>query len=227
MHFSRSPGDGAVDFGSGAQRPRLGPGPIGPRGARRRPRGHLAGLRGHLQVPLVSLQPSRISFTPLAVAPEAQGRDIRVAFLTPRSLNSAALWVKFTNAFFVPPLRTRSGGSAYLRFAAPRHTKVPRARLYTRTRHVPPPCPLSLAPGSRMLRASPPSHPLQASSPRPGAPGALPGPCLQLGTAPRLGVHRPPGAASEQTDTSEDVCSRSGCSGEGNFIYFYCGFSTP
>lgn len=153
-----------------------------------------------------------------------------MSFLTPRSLNSVALWVKFTSAGFVPPLRNRNGGSAYLRLAAPHHTKVPQAPLYTRTHHVPRPCPLPPAPGRCAERPGgesiAPSSSLQASL-RHLEPTAAAGPCLQRGAAPRR-VHRPPGAASEHAGTPEHVCPRSRCSGESNFISFYwVFFPTP
>lgn len=145
-----------------------------------------------------------------------------MSFLTPRRLNSAALRLKFTNARFVPPLRTRNGWNAHLRFAAPRRTKVPQARLYTRAHHVPPPCPLSrhrgAAPGVPGAESIAPSS-SPAGDPVDPYPDPPAGPCLRRGAAPRRS--RRPAGLPQQTGTSEGVCPRSRRSGERNFVSFY------
>lgn len=191
-------------------------------GAPRGPCGHPAGLRGNPQQLLLSLQPSRIPFTPLAVTPEAQGRAIRVSFPTPRSPNLAALWAGFTNAAFAPPLRTGTEGvftsvsQHFVTLKSPKpgctHTSPSPARS---------PGHRGAAPGLLGAESIVPFSSPTGSSCHPEPPAGC-GPCLQLGAAPRR-VHRPPGAASEQTRTSEDVCTTR-CRGEGNFIYFYWGF---
>lgn len=122
---------------------------------------------------LISLQPSRIPRAPPA-APQRLGPGCQGVAPRPEKPQHRCA-VQVHQCQFCTS--RRKGGSAYLRFAAPRLTKAPQARLYTQ---VPPPCPLPPAPGAVPgvpgLRASPPSHPHR----HPEAPG----PCLRLEQLP-------------------------------------------
>lgn len=215
MHFSRYPGDGAVDFGSGAQHRGWGRGrqvPAEPGGdpadTRRFPRGILRCSWSLCSPPECPLHLWR---QPRGAGPGSQGV---VPHPKKPQLHCA---VQVHQHRLCPLAKGQERSDAYLRFQPLVTLKVPQPGC-THAPPVPPPCPLprprGAVPSIPGLRASPPSRPLHLRVAEPPPPLPAAGNSSQPSPPP-------PGAASGQAGTSGDVCTRSGCGGDGNFISFY------